>query len=75
MESNRRKRRRTDDAEGRPSVSRKLSSISTPKDIRLDDQYRRQLYGVSVRDALRKKLEARARTLHATTLVNPVLVP
>lgn len=57
MDGNKRKRRRTDDVEQRPSISRKRSSRPAVKDVKADEQYRRQLYAVSVRDTLRKKLE------------------
>jgi hypothetical protein len=59
MEVNRRKRRRTDDLENVPGVSKKFSARSATKTGKEDEQYRRQMYTVSVRDALRKKSEAR----------------
>lgn len=58
MDGSRRKRRRVDDTEQRPRISRKLASRSVVKDVRNDEQYRRQMYAISVRDTLRKKSEA-----------------
>ncbi|KAF8312683.1 RNA polymerase I-specific transcription initiation factor RRN3 [Clavulina sp. PMI_390] len=52
-----RKRRRTDDLDQRPKVSRKLSTSSSTRDTKGDEQYRRQMYALSVRDALMKKSE------------------
>lgn len=55
MQVNKLKRRRTDDDRPGPTIPRKLSIRS--KGPRDDDQYRKQMYIMSVRDALRKKSE------------------